>query len=207
MTKTLLALLLAVAIARADGTSTTMEWLPTRPTTGGSTSYPSTDTLRCAEVVPELSITAVDMAWYMTGGLGGGGLCSFTIYQPDGSAIIRTSGAVDCSASGNVLVTGLSPFTLTAGSKVLVCTCANTNGGSYLSATSASAAITTLQNALSVPIGTTAGNPCSAAVPPSSTGSLTPAAVNVPVLLVATAAFSNTTSTTTTTTSTTTTTM
>lgn len=207
MTRALLLLLLVATTVAGEGTSTTYEWLPARPTGGATTAWPTANVLRCTAMTPQLSISnATQMAWFVSGGLGGGGLCSFTIYSADGSTQIVTSGAVDCSATGSVAVTGLSAFALTAGTKVQVCTCANANGGSYLSASSATAIITTMQNALATPIGTQAANACTAGAAPSTTGALSPSAVNVPVLIVSVSTTTTTTITTTTTTTTSTTT-
>lgn len=181
-----LLLLLTATLARAEGTSTTHIWSPVRAIAGKSTAWPGTDVMRCVAWVPDVGITnATQIGWFVTGGLGGGGLCSFTIYDASGTTLIATTGASDCSATG-VNSSGVSAFSLTAGIKYQVCTCANTNGGSYLGTNSISGGLTTLQNQLSVPIGATAATGCTNGVAPSSTGVLSAAAVNAPILIIST---------------------
>ena len=183
----LLALLLVAFAGRvgAEGTSTTVVWLPIRPLQGAASSWAGANAIRCVAVVAELGITnATRMGWYVTGGLGGGGKCSFAIYNADASSLIQTSGNVDCSTTGKVEATGLSAFSIVAGTKYQVCTCANSSGGNYLAASSVSSEITSLENALSVPIGSMTTSTCTDGAMPSSLNALTAAAANVPILLL-----------------------
>lgn len=185
MKRLVLLVLFSAGLAAAEGTSTTVVWLPIRALQGSASSWPGTNAIRCVGIVAELGITnATRMGWYITGGLGGGGKCAFGIYNADGSSIIATSSNVDCSATGKIEVTGISPFTLVAGTKYQVCTCANTNGGNYLAASSVTSELTNLENALSVPIGSATTSTCLDAVMPSSLNALTVAAVNAPILLI-----------------------
>ena len=178
-------LLLLCSLAHAEGTSTTVVWLPIRPLQGAASSWAGPDVIRCVGIVPELGITnATRMGWYVTGGLGAGGKCAFAIYNADGSSLIRTSGNVSCASTAPVEVTGLSPFSLVAGTKYQVCTCSNTSGGNYLAASSVTSELTNLQNALSVPIGSMTSSTCTDAAMPGSINPLGAAAVNAPVLLI-----------------------
>ncbi len=182
-----LALVLIASSADAQSASTTRLWFPGPPTGGGIAALPGANVLRCAAWVPPEGITnATSITWYLTGGLGGGGLCSVTIYNADGSAQIRTSGAQNCSTTGVVSAAGLSAFSLTAGTKVQLCICGNAAGGSYVGAQPGdSTSIEVLQNVVS-PQMTSAANPCIAGVAPVSTGARSGTTGGFPIGLLAT---------------------
>lgn len=186
MKKFLLAFLLWVATAHAQ--STTRMYLPTYPDTGTNTSFGGGNVLVCFGETPTQGITnATQIGFFLTGGLGGGGLCSITLYNADGTTQLGTTGAVNCAASGGKTVGSITPFSVTKGTKIQLCTCASVGGGTYLGADpGASSGVQLLQNLSSVPTATTAANACTAGVPPATTGVLTLTTANAIFAVLAT---------------------
>lgn len=180
--KIVLLLLVLASSVQAQTTSFHI-WSPTRVLGASTSTWAGTDKLQCTSWIPEIGITnATQIWWFVTAGLGGGGTCTMAIYNATGSTLLGSINAADCSATGIVGGTAAA-FSLTAGTKYQVCTCENTNGGTFL-ATNGNT--TTLANALSTTIGSTATNNCLSGIPPTTTGTLNPQIINAPIVLIGT---------------------
>jgi hypothetical protein len=187
----LLLLVLLAAPARAQ-VSTTENWIPSRPD-GASTQTWLGTTLVCFAWPANFTGTGyTQIAFFITTGLGATNTCSWSIYTAEsaGGNLVATTGALDCSASGVKIGTGITPFAINKGVKYQICTCASALGGgsAYLSQSSgAGGAIFAFQSALTNPIAYGANNGCTGSTPPATTGGLAGGGNAMgPILLLAT---------------------
>jgi len=145
--------------------------------------------MHCTDFIPGRTATNMTkFAWFMLADSIGTANCSVAIYTAGGASLV-TSATTTCSDSpGLVSVTGITPFTLTAGTEYRVCYCAALSGFNWLITRDGFATGVTLFRAYNV-IATntgTAANTCTAstAAPPSSTGSLTDDQIDAAVVYV-----------------------
>jgi hypothetical protein len=126
--------------------------------------------LLCARVIPRFSITnatAISAAF-----TNAGDTCRVAIYEDADAGALLASGSGTCIAGANPF-TGLSAFSLTAGTPVRICVCkvSGTHAAWGVSAPSSTAETAGLLRAFTTnAVGT--GNDCTSSVP-STTGSLT----------------------------------
>lgn len=132
----------------------------------------------CHDFIPRSTVSAATkMAWSI-GGVAASTACSVTLYNADGTTIIRTSGAKDCSTQDTIIsATGLSAFTVTRGTTYRECWCNNGTSGQYRSALSGWTSFTGLEFDLHNSANATrqgiAANACTAGAAPSTTGTVT----------------------------------
>ena len=153
-------------------------WFPTTTipsARGNGDSFPGTaNKLRCLDFVPVMGITNATKISYITVGTWNATV-GFALYALGGtSQLMSTSTAV--AAPATTMVTGITPFSLSAGSIYRGCWCASTNSASYQGADTVGGVATAgsvipILNSFSIH-GPLATNTCTAGVPPLTTGAL-----------------------------------
>jgi hypothetical protein len=182
--RTLLLLLLFLA-APARAQTTTHMLLPSYGAVSGQTRPGTANQIVCATYVAPFSMTnATKLAQGITGG---SSTCGAAIYPDSDSGTALASISGSCASQGVFSATGLTAFSLSAGVAYRVCTCATATSGSYaaiIDNNTAGGRTADMLNTFGSRIGTAANN-CSAGVPPSTTGVITPSnAFQPPLTLV-----------------------
>jgi hypothetical protein len=170
-------LLLVLLLARLAGATDSSIGILSPTTSMPSTvsgSFGAANVLFCVDWVPMLGIAnATKLAWKITGGSTTSGVAVYAVGGTQELAEGTTTG------TGLQTVTGLTPFSLTAGGLYRTCQC-STGGSSFagaaiqLSTGFATNPVVALFNTFGNHMGN-AANPCVAGNPPSITGPLTPA--------------------------------
>lgn len=183
-----LPLTLLAAAAGWAAQSTTFLQIPLGhfPTALSTAAFAGTDdVMQCVDWIEKVGIDdATSIEIEVSGAAGTSS--SLTIYSSGGAAVIATTGVQNWSSTGVKTITGLTAFDLVAGTQYRMCWCRDGTGGTLRSATNATlTVIGGWHNALATHMGT-AANTCTTGSAPSSTGSLSSANSQIPLVTVAT---------------------
>jgi hypothetical protein len=151
-------------------------WLPSAVVPANPTAYTWSTAVRCFDFVLPMGIaSATKMNWGESGSFSI--TCDVGIYDAAGTTKLASAGGVTCTNSTNpTTVTGLSSFSLVAGTTYRLCWCGSGSSGSYralAAATGARVDSAEISSAFTVRQGT-ASESCSSGVLPSTATSLTP---------------------------------
>lgn len=182
--KTLLFLIVLSGLAYA-GPSTTFLWSPAPPLSGTNQGFISNGAgVSCASFIPAETITATSLTFYITVAGDSGDLCTLGIYSANGASLLASTGPQACDSLGVKQVTGLTPFTLTAGVKYQKCGCVTKANAQALAIRALYR--DRLRNTLSVPLVFNAANSCTAGSMPATLGSFSGADGFEPFVLIGT---------------------
>jgi hypothetical protein len=155
--------------------STTFVFTPIAglPQTTGSETVGTANVLRCFDFVPPVGITDATTMFFRTGTTSGAGTMGLAYYNADGSSQIREATAAYTTSNENITISGLSAFTVTAGTPYRQCHCSSSGAGSYVDVAISAPVGEAYANAVGTHWGT-AANPCVSGNPPDTTGAITP---------------------------------
>jgi len=180
----LLILCLARVVGAVDSPTGILSPTTSTPATASAANFPAADVLFCVDWVPMMGITnATELAWKVTGGSTTSGVAVYAV----GGTIELAEGTT--TGTGLQTVTGLTPFSLTAGGLYRTCHC-STSGSTFAGASIqlatglANDPVQLIFNSFGNHIGT-AANPCVGGDPPATTGALTPANGQAIILYIA----------------------
>lgn len=137
----------------------------------------------CARIVPRLS--QANATILRTGYRGSASAkCGLAIYPDDDSGTALASGANDCTATGGVVsVTGLSAFTIVAGTAYRACVCATVSTTDFLGIYGTDTETILDLHSTMVANSTNTCNATTGA-PPSTTGAMVSSNKGVPMMVV-----------------------
>jgi hypothetical protein len=144
-----------------------------RPQATGTEAVGTANVLRCVDFVPPVGITDATTMFFRTGTGSGSGTMGLAYYTADGSTQIREATAAYTTSNENITASGLSAFTLTAGTTYRQCHCSSSGSGSYIDVPISEPVGAAFANAVGAHWGT-AANACSSGDPPATTGTITP---------------------------------